>query len=1445
MFQVSFGTSALSAFRLEKLRAALQTAAPGVEIADTRHCYFSALKAKTLREGGTEGSGHPAASPLRGLSAAQAKLLDKVLGLGKAAGEPADAKKCQRLLVIPRLGTISPWSTKATDIAQHCGLSGVERIERGVVYYLSTKNGKALSQAELAEVLPLLHDRMTETVLDPSTGLRAGLEGAAEKIFRHGKPQPLETVNVLKGGRKALEKANREMGLALSADEIDYLVENFKKLERNPTDVELMMFAQANSEHCRHKIFNADWVIDGEAQDMSLFGMIRNTHKVSPQGTVVAYSDNSSIIEGAKIERFYPRADGGYAFSEELTHTLMKVETHNHPTAIAPFAGAATGSGGEIRDEGATGSGSRPKAGLTGFSVSNLNIPGFVQPWEHYSPLPNPDKATSHSTKPASGQVAGYLPQAGEGTGSLPSHTRGESVARGAQPAGGEGATYGKPSRIVTALQIMLDGPIGGAAFNNEFGRPNLAGYFRTFEEQVSGEMRGYHKPIMLAGGVGNIKAEHTHKHDLPTGALVIHLGGPGMLIGLGGGAASSMDTGANAENLDFDSVQRGNPEMQRRAQEVIDRCWQMGDNNPILSIHDVGAGGMSNALPELVHGGGKGARFELRKIPLDETGMSPKQIWCNESQERYVLAIAPERLDEFRELCERERCPFAVVGAAIDADQITVHDAEFDNDPVSMPLSVLLGKPPKMTRNVKRETPRLSSLDCSGVPLAEAVERVLRLPSVANKTFLISIGDRTVGGMTARDQMVGPWQVPVADVAVTLMGFNTNRGEAFAIGERTPLALINAPASGRMAVGEAITNIAAARIEKIGDIKLSANWMAAAGHHGEDAALFDTVRAVGMELCPQLGICIPVGKDSMSMKTSWVEDQANFGGDLPAKRVSRNQNYLVKKEVTAPLSLIVSAFAPCPDACHTLTPQLAANLDTTLLLIDLGQGKNRMGGSALAQVYKQVGDVAPDVDDAQVLKNFFELVQRLHAEGKLLAYHDRSDGGAFVALCEMAFASHIGLDIQVDGPHGDRLRALFNEELGAVVQVKNGDVAHILELARDAGLKSVQKIATLNKTGMIEISRGSEKLYSENAAQLQRIWSETTYQLQKLRDNPACVQQEFDRLLDVNDPGLHAKLTYDPNENPYDVRQEVLKAVRGEPDATTSHSTKLAKNASQVAGYVEPQADVRHPSTGSGRAALAMTRPKIAILREQGVNGQVEMAAAFDRAGFAAVDVHMSDIISGRVKLSDFKGFAACGGFSYGDVLGAGEGWAKSILFNPRARDEFEAFFKRSDTFALGVCNGCQMMSNLREVIPGAENWAHFSRNQSEQFEARFVMVEVQKSPSLFFDGMAGSRMPIVVAHGEGYADFGNEKKLKAAQGLVTMRYADNYGQPTETYPLNPNGSPQGITGLTTPDGRFSIMMPHPERVFRAVQHSWYPKEWQENGAWLRMFQNARKWVG
>ncbi len=1304
LFRVSAGKAALPSFRLKKLRAAVQAVAPDVLLETTRHWYFMAVKSA--------------------LSAADSKHLDRLLGLDIEAGEPKGADELHRLLIVPRLGTISPWSSKATEIVHHCALPAVTRIERGVVYYLKTRNGHGLSRTELKTLLPLLHDRMTESVV-------TDLVGIEQKIFAASEPQPLATVDILQGGSTALSVANYELGLALSNDEIDYLVENFSKMQRNPTDVELMMFAQVNSEHCRHKIFNADWVIDDEQQAISLFGMIRNTHKLHPEGTVVAYSDNSSVIEGARVECFYPRADGNYAFSEELTHILMKVETHNHPTAISPFAGAATGAGGEIRDEGATGTGSKPKAGLTGFSVSNLNIPGFVQPWET--------------------------------------------------------APYGKPSRIASALQIMLEGPIGGAAFNNEFGRPNLAGYFRTFEESVNGEMRGYHKPIMLAGGVGSIAAQHTHKQVLPVGALLIQIGGPGMLIGLGGGAASSMDTGANTENLDFASVQRGNPEMQRRAQEVIDRCWQMGERNPILSIHDVGAGGISNALPELVYGGGCGARFELRRVPSEERGMTPMQIWSNEAQERYVLAIAPDRLAEFQAICARERCPFAVLGYTIADDRLIVHDELYKNDAVDMPLSVLLGKPPKMIRRVKREKVKLAAFDSSKIKLEEAIGRVLRLPAVADKTFLISIGDRTVGGLTARDQMVGPWQVPVADVAVTLMGFNTTLGVAFALGERTPLAVLNAPASARMAVGEAITNIAAARIAKIGDIKLSANWMAAAGHHGEDAALYDAVHAVGMELCPQLGISIPVGKDSMSMKTAWTETPSPLKGEGGGEGV--------RKEVTAPLSLIVTAFAPCMDARLTLTPQLAADLDSVLLLIDLGAGKNRMGGSALAQVYKQIGNVAPDVDDARTLKSFFEIIQRLNGEGKLLAYHDRSDGGLWATLCEMAFASHIGLDINLDELSGDVISALFNEELGAVVQVRRSDLQQTLSVCKDAGL-AVHEIAVLNEHGTIELMRAGKTLFSANGIALKRIWSETTYRMQQLRDNPACAQQEYERNLDPADPGLHVKLTYDLDKTP-----------------------------------VAP--------------ALLKSRPRMAILREQGVNGHVEMAAAFDRAGFATVEVHMSDIISGRVALADFKGMAACGGFSYGDVLGAGEGWAKSILFNPRARDEFTAFFQRDDTFALGVCNGCQMMSKLHEIIPGAAHWPHFARNQSEQFEARLVMVEVQHSPSILFDGMAGSRLPVVTAHGEGYADFGTAARLKTAQAYTSLRYVDNYGQITETYPLNPNGSPQGITGLTTPDGRFSIMMPHPERLFRAVQHSWHPAGWQENGAWLRIFQNARKWVG
>ena len=1093
------------------------------------------------------------------------------------------------------------------------------------------------------------------------------------------------------------------------------------------------MFAQANSEHCRHKIFNADWIIDGVPQAQSLFGMIRNTHKLNPGKTVVAYSDNASIVagqeEGQQTKRFYPQTDGSYGYVEEDMHFLMKVETHNHPTAISPFAGAATGAGGEIRDEGATGSGSKPKAGLTGFSVSNLNIPGFQQPWEQDF---------------------------------------------GKQP-------YGKPGRIASALQIMVDGPLGGAAYNNEFGRPNIAGYFRTLEIESAGEVRGYHKPIMLAGGVGNISARHSRKNPIPAGACLIQLGGPAMLIGLGGGAASSMDTGSNAENLDFDSVQRGNPELQRRAQEVIDRCWQLGDNNPILSIHDVGAGGISNAFPELVNDAGVGAVFQLREVHNEEPGMAPRELWSNEAQERYVMAVAKTDLPRFAEICERERCPFAVVGEATEERHLTVEDSYFGNKPVDMDLAVLLGKPPRMTRDVKHVVRDLAAFDTTGLDLEEAAHRVLRLPGVADKTFLITIGDRSVTGLIARDQMVGPWQVPVADVAVTLAGYETFRGEAFAIGEKAPLALIDAPASGRMAIGEAITNLAAAPISDITKLKLSANWMAPAGHSGEDAALYDTVKAVGMELCPALGISIPVGKDSMSMKTVW-------------------EAHGEKKAVTAPISLVVSAFAPVSDARNTLTPQLRTDLgETQLIAIDLGRGKNRMGGSALAQVYGETGNSTPDVGDAALLKSFFAAIQQLNAESKLLAYHDRSDGGLFVTLAEMAFAGHCGFEVDLASLPGHITDILFNEELGAVLQVQAKDAVNVLKKLQVLLPRCAHAIGRVTAGEKLDFTCNGKPLLLQHRVELHRIWSSTTFHMQSLRDNPVCAQQEHDRILDVADPGLHARVTFDLDEN------------------------------------------VAAPFIATRK------RPKMAILREQGVNGQVEMAAAFDRAGFQAFDVHMSDIISGRVSLRHFAGFVACGGFSYGDVLGAGEGWAKSILFNPRARDEFSAFFQRSDSFALGVCNGCQMMSNLHSIIPGAAQWPHFVRNKSEQFEARFAMVEILESPSLFFAGMAGSRMPIAVAHGEGYAEFSSPAAVHSvlADRLVSMRFVDNTGEPTEIYPYNPNGSPQGITGLTTKDGRFSIMMPHPERVVRSVQLSWHPDGWGEDSPWLRMFRNARKFIG
>ena len=1287
------GASALSLFRIQKLaQKAAALGLPQAEIA-SEYWYFVSSPAP--------------------LDAAQTEKLQALLSAVRV-DTPAAGQSL--FLITPRIGTISPWSSKATDIAHNCGLDGVERIERGMAVYVSG----SLHDNERAQWASLLHDRMTESVLPDFQ--------SAAKLFAAHEDQSFDTVDVLGGGRAALEAADKNMGLALSSDEIDYLLENYRALNRNPSDVELMMFAQANSEHCRHKIFNADFILNGEKQEKSLFRMIRDTHEASPQGTVVAYKDNSSVIEGAEIERFYPNADQGqaYGFHKENTHIIMKVETHNHPTAIAPFAGAATGAGGEIRDEGATGRGSRPKAGLTGFTTSNLNIPGFRQPWEQ---------------------------------------------------------DYGKPEHIASPLDIMTDGPLGGAAFNNEFGRPNLLGYFRTFEAEKNGTVHGYHKPIMIAGGLGNIQAEQTHKHEIPEGALLIQLGGKGMLIGLGGGAASSMDTGSNSADLDFNSVQRGNPEIERRAQEVIDRCWQLGQGNPIIAIHDVGAGGLSNAFPELVNDAGRGAIFELRAVPLEEHGMSPLQIWCNESQERYVLSIMPEDLDKFRAICERERCPFAVVGTATDDGRLQVRDELFGNSPVDLPLNVLLGKPPKTTRTDETQKQPAQAFSAAQYDLKESAYRVLRLPSVAAKNFLITIGDRSVGGMTHRDQMVGAWQTPMADCAVTLMGFNTHRGEAMSMGEKPALALFDAPASGRMCVGEALTNIAATHIGALGNIKLSANWMAACGVKGEDEKLYRTVDAVS-QLCQSLGVSIPVGKDSLSMKTVWQENGA-------------------QKSVVSPLSLIISAFAPVQDVRKTVTPDIKPVADSVLLLVDLGFGKARMGGSALSQVWNDLGGESPDID-ADTLKVFYEIMQQLVAEDKLLAYHDRSDGGLFATLAEMAFAGRTGLNIDLEEDFAmERLvenrcdqDILFNEELGAVIQIRHEDLHYVQALFEQHEFPEL-----LYQIGQPAIGSGDLKIGDTvfTLVDLQAAWQETSHQIQRLRDNPACADSEFALLADNKRSKLFADLSFDLKE------------------------------------------DIAAPYLSGS------LQPKIAILREQGVNGHVEMAAAFTRAGFQAVDVHMSDLIAGRVSLETFQMLAACGGFSYGDVLGAGEGWAKTILFNSRLRDQFAAFFARPDTLSLGVCNGCQMMSNLAEIIPGADGWAKFKRNESEQFEARLSMVRVPKSPSLILGEMAGSALPVVVSHGEGRADFAHIGGEVPSSLHIALQYTDGLGEVTQQYPLNPNGSPQGIAGITNADGRITIMMPHPERVYRTAQMSWCPEEWKafELGGWYRLFAAARKVLG
>ena len=1286
------GSPALSAFRKEKLLESL----PGITAISARFVHFVALH-----------------EPLDG---AQQQVLEGLLQYGPSLEE--DDVDGQRFVVVPRPGTISPWSSKATDICHNAGLTQVERVERGIEYRLDGEGDRATLAAAL-------HDRMVEVVL-------AELNDA-EALFAHHAPRELSTVDVIGGGRNALATANSELGLALADDEIDYLVERFTALGRNPADAELMMFAQANSEHCRHKIFNADWTIDGEEQELSLFGMIRNTYNNAPEGVLSAYKDNASVVAGPVADRFFPAPDSArYQFVNEPVHLLMKVETHNHPTAIAPHPGAATGSGGEIRDEGATGRGSKPKAGMTGFSVSNLNIPGFQQPWE--------------------------------------------------QP-------YGKPGRIASALDIMIEGPIGGAAFNNEFGRPNLCGYFRTLEIEAPGvngdEVRGYHKPIMIAGGMGNIRDGHVEKNPITEGAKIIVLGGPAMLIGLGGGAASSMASGQSDEALDFASVQRDNPEIERRVQEVIDRCWALGDDNPIVSIHDVGAGGLSNALPELVHDHDMGAQLELRRIPNSEPGMSPVEIWCNEAQERYVLAVMPADIDRFDAICKRERTPYAVLGEATNEEHLTVSDEHFGKPPVDLPMDLLFGKPPKMQRSFDREDFQRQTFTTEGIDLKEAGERVLRLPTVASKSFLITIGDRSITGLVHRDQMVGPWQVPVADCAVTATGFNQNLGEAMSMGERTPVAMVDAAASGRMAVAEAITNISGAHIGDLGQIRLSANWMAAAGHPGEDQALFDTVKTVGMELCPQLGIAIPVGKDSLSMRTVWNEKG-------------------IDKSVTSPLSLIISAFSTVTDIDLTVTPELKTGVDSELLLLDLGRGQNRLAGSALAQVYGQVGDVPPDLDDAKDLIAFFEVTQQLLAERKLLAYHDRSDGGLFATLTEMAFAGRTGLDITLDHIAGDgpeAVAALFAEELGAVIQVPAEHADEVVQRFDKAGLSQcVFRLGQPDGDDVIRLRLGGGILLETPRRELHRIWAETSYRIQALRDNPDCARQEFDAIPDSNNPGLNVRLTFDMTENP------------------------------------------AAPMINTG------ARPQMAILREQGVNGQTEMAAAFDRVGFDAIDVHMSDLLAGRVKLEDFKGLVACGGFSYGDVLGAGGGWAKTVLYNESLREDFNRFFFREDTFALGVCNGCQMLSHLKDLIPGAELWPRFVRNLSEQFEARTSLVEIQDSPSILLKDMAGTRIPIAVAHGEGRVELADETlKRNLEQRLVALRYVDGRGNATEQYPANPNGSPQGVTGFTTTDGRVTIMMPHPERVFRVLQNSWIPDDWRghENGPWLRMFANARKWVG
>ena len=1297
------GARALSDFRAARLLAALQRVSSNIEAVSGRFVHF----VHTSRE----------------LTEAEKTRLGSLLDYGDAA---EDVRGDVTFMVVPRLGTISPWASKATDIVKNCGIEGVMRVERGTVFSLQTS--ASLTDDEKAVAAATLHDRMTESVVAE--------DFPAEQLFVELEGRPMATVALVEEGRPALERANVDMGLALSEDEIDYLTDAFTKIGRNPTDVELMMFAQANSEHCRHKIFNARWTIDGADREETLFGMIRQTHKMAPQGTITAYADNAAIFEGAEVTRLYPRPGSGNEFgrvferADEMTHTVFKVETHNHPTAISPFPGASTGSGGEIRDEGATGRGARPKAGLCGFTTSNLNLPELPQGFEN-----DTDTVTGEKSD----------------------------------------AKYGAPARIATPLSIMTDGPLGGAAFNNEFGRPNILGYFRTFEANVGGTRYGYHKPIMLAGGIGNIRDDQTKKDVPPAGSLLIVLGGPGMRIGLGGGAASSMTTGSNSEALDFDSVQRGNPEMERRAQEVIDRCWSMGEENPIIAIHDVGAGGLSNAMPELADLSGKGATFDLSKVPVEESGMSPLEIWCNESQERYVIALDPTKIDIFRAFCERERCPFAVLGTITEEAELKLTRPN-DTSAVDMPMEVLLGKAPRMHRDVKHADKALKPFTAEGLDVAKAVTDVLRHPTVASKSFLITIGDRSVGGLVSRDQMVGPWQVPVADCGVTTLGFETNRGEAMAMGERTPVAVIDAAAASRMAVGEALTNITSADV-KLPEVKLSCNWMAACGTEGEDAKLFDAVKAAS-DFCCALGISVPVGKDSLSMRTAW-DDQGE------------------KKSVTSPVSLIVSAAAPVGDVALTVTPELR-DIPSVMVLADLGCGRARMGGSILAQVAQRFGDTAPDCEDPAMLARFMGAVRTLAAEGAIVAYHDRADGGLASTAAEMMFASRLGMTLDLTSltKDADLFAALFNEELGALMQVPADKVDRVVEVMREAGLTSIcHFVGEVTNDDTLTIKANDTEVAKLARVDLQKAWTEVSWQIARGRDNPACADSEFARIERAEDKGLFAKTTFNVDE------------------------------------------DIVAPMINTG------ARPKLAVLREQGVNSQTEMAAAFTRAGFDAYDVHMTDLLTGRADLAEFVGLACAGGFSYGDVLGAGGGWAKTILHNDRMIEMFRTFFNREDTFGLGICNGCQMMSRLRDLIPGANHWPDFVRNNSEQFEARLVNVEILESPSIFFQDMAGSVMPIVNSHGEGRVQF--LRPEDAALVKMAARYVDPTGAATEVYPYNPNGSKGGLTSVTTDDGRFTIMMPHPERSHRAQQLSWHPAEWTDASGWMRMFRNARRWVG